>query len=58
MSNSIGELKDIYEIASYVGIQGSQIDRFLKTAAMCGYILVRATAEKPADEPQLNMERS
>lgn len=49
--NSIGEMKDIYTIARHVGIPGTKIDNFIKAAAMCGYILVRATVEKPTYQP-------
>ena len=39
--NTVGELKDIYTIAMHVGIAGARIERFLKTAEIAGYVLVR-----------------
>lgn len=48
---TIGELKDMYTIAQHVGIPGTKIDAFVKTAAMAGYIFVRATVD--ASTPQV-----
>lgn len=39
--NTVGEMKDIYVIASHVGISGDRITAFLNTAKMAGYVLVR-----------------
>ena len=49
---TIGELKDMYTIARHVGIPGSKIDAFVKTAAMAGYIFVRATSTPQRDLSQ------
>jgi hypothetical protein len=46
--NTIGEMKDVYHIASHVGIPGYRIERFLKTAEMCGYVLVRKEDQSDA----------
>jgi hypothetical protein len=48
LKNTVGELKDVYAMARHVGIGGDRITNFLKTAAMCGYVLVR---QEPAENP-------
>lgn len=48
--NTIGEMKDVYTIARYVGIPGEKIERFLKAAEMSGYLLVRAEEFSPSSQ--------
>ena len=47
--NTVGELKDIYEICRFVGMGGSTIDRFLGAAEQAGYVLVRKDAAPRAE---------
>lgn len=39
--NTIGEMKDVYTIARYIGIPADKIVKFLNAAEMAGYVLVR-----------------
>jgi hypothetical protein len=55
--NTIGEMKDIYEIARFVGIPGNAITRFLKTAEMSGYVLVRKEDTHDAAERDSSKEK-
>lgn len=39
--NTIGEMKDVYTVARYIGIPADKIVKFLNAAEMAGYVLVR-----------------
>jgi len=46
--NIVGEMKDVYTIAKFVGISGDKITKFLNVAEATGYVLVKKEDLPPA----------